>query len=103
MGKATVSDRNRRTYFVYDKETGKIAHTVYVEVALGADMPPETEIEQQVMISAVNATGNAAQGLDILLVGPERVKPGMIYRVDPRTRDLISREGTPPQKPKREL
>lgn len=98
MERSEASHRpGRRAYVVYETETGRVAHTVYVEVLKGAEVPSETEIEKQVLISAAHATGIARETLGQLLVDPQRLKPGMLFTVDPTTRELIATKASSPR------
>jgi hypothetical protein len=87
----------RRAYLVYDAGTGRIAHTVYVDVLKGAEVPSDAEIEKQVLISAAHATGIAQETLRHLAVDPERLKRGMTYEVDPKTGNLREKRASSPR------
>jgi hypothetical protein len=87
-----------RTYLVYETRTGRIAHTVYVDIMKGAQMPSETEIEKEVMTSATHVTGIAKETLSLLSIGTDRMKPGVLYEIDPKTRNLIMKERPPRHK-----
>jgi hypothetical protein len=89
--------RGKHAYVVYESGTGRIVHTVYVDVLKGAEVPSEAEIEKQVMISASHVTGIAEEILSLLSVDPERLKPGMIFEVDPKTRDLCEKKASAPR------
>ena len=91
----------RQTYLVYETSTGKVAHTVHVEVMRGARIPSETDIEKQVMLSASHVTGIAEKTLGFLMVDQGRLKPGMVYKVNAKTRELIEEKASSPKDKRR--
>jgi hypothetical protein len=84
----TSHSQGRRTYVVYEIQTGRIAHTVHVEILKGAQAPSDAGIEEQVLISAAHVTGIHKEKLRFLAVDPNGLKPGMAYNVDLKTGGL---------------
>jgi hypothetical protein len=95
----TSHNQGRRTYVVYEIQTGRIAHTVHVEILKGAEAPSDPEIEEQVMISAAHVTGIHKEKLSFLSVEPNVLKPGMAYNVDVKTGRLNETKAGSPRRP----
>ena len=96
----TSHSQGRRTYVVYESQTGRIAHTVHVEILKGAQAPSDAGIEEQVLISAAHVTGIHKEKMSFLAVDPNVLKPGMAYNVDLKTGALNeTKAGSPKARP----
>jgi len=76
-----------------------IDHVMHVEQMEGASMPPRNEIEREALVSASRARATKEDGLHVLAVSPDDIKPGTKYTVDLKTRTLVEIPVIPVRKP----
>jgi hypothetical protein len=96
----SLAIRRHSTLIIYSKGNGRVIHISHVELAEGASVPPDPEIERYSLEDACRIHGLEPTELGIMSIDPKDFKPDLVYSVDEKTGTLHSAASRHTQRPR---
>jgi hypothetical protein len=86
----SIAIRRHSTLIIYSKGNGRVIHISHVELAEGASVPPDPEIERYSLEDACRIHSVEPTGLGIISINPKEFNPDLVYSVEEKTGTLRS-------------
>lgn len=84
-------ERSVQRVVVFNRSDGSIQHIHDVVTVEGAASVTDAQVRERAL-ALVAERGIETNGLDVIHVQPDEMKPGTRYRVDVRSQQLVERE-----------